>query len=283
MTPEATGAAAVGRTIEVRDTLRREPSERLLDLLGRDDALGDALPPLAHWLHFHAPEPLEAAGPDGHPRRGDFLPALSHLPRRMWAGSDVTFHRPLPIGASALKRTTIESVESKTGRSGPLAFARLLHEVFVDDALAVTDRQTLVFREAPEGRTARMAPPDAPHTAWGRTVVPDAVTLFRYSALTWNSHRIHYDADYARDVEGYPDLVVHGPLLATLLADLASERGTLSRFRFQARAPLFRGDTVVLEGQKREDGEREDGERRGGAALVARAGAVAMEAAAEYR
>ena len=237
----------------MRDRLDPLAANRLLDLLGHrgDLAEGDNLPPLSHWLHFAGVEPYGERGADGHPLRGDFLPALPHLPRRMWAGSRVTFHRPLVGGKEAERTTTIVNLVEKDGRSGPLAFATLHHEVKVDGEVAVMDEQTLVFREAADGPAVRPegTAPAVPGE-WHREVRPDATMLFRYSALTWNSHRIHYDADYAREAEGYPDLVIHGPLTATLLLDLArreTER-EIAAFEFQAKAPLFLGDTISLDG-----------------------------------
>ena len=238
----------------VHDTPDVLASRRLLDLLGHESGSiehGDPLPPLAHWLHFGGVEPFARCGPDGHGRRGDFLPALPHLPRRMWAGSRVVFHAPLVAGTVVERTTTITDLTEKTGRSGPLAFLTLRHEVRSNGALAVTDEQTLVFREAPSGPVSR--PEGAgplPPGEWHRMVEPDAVMLFRYSALTWNSHRIHYDSDYARRVEGYPAPVIHGPLTATLLLDLAVRHASrpVASFEFQAKAPLYLGDTISLNG-----------------------------------
>ena len=250
---------AVGRTREVADVPDALASMRLLDLLGHPASqirAGDALPPLAHWLHFGGVEPLAECGPDGHPRRGDFLPALPYLPRRMWAGSRVRFHAPLRAGEPASKRSTVVSLAHKNGRSGPLAFAVLRHEVADRGGRAlVTEDQTLVFREAPKEPVQRTGAPDGgsddPAPPWQRRVEPDLVMLFRYSALTFNSHRIHYDADYVREVEGYAAPVIHGPLTATLLLDLALRHAngrTPETFAFTARAPLVLGDAIELRG-----------------------------------
>ena len=243
----------VGPTRNVADRLHAKAANRLLDLLGHEPRItdGDALPPLAHWLHFGGIEPYCERGPDGHRRRGDFLPALPHLPRRMWAGSRVTFHGALVAGREAERTSTIVDVTEKEGRSGLLAFATVRHEVREGGDLKVSEDQTLVFREASDGPVARPdAPGPTPRAEWHRDVVPDATMLFRYSALTWNSHRIHYDADYCRDVEGYPNLVIHGPLTATLLLDLAMRHDdrAVASFSFTAKAPFLLGDTVALDG-----------------------------------
>ena len=258
----------------VHDTPDVLASRRLLDLLGHESGSiehGDPLPPLAHWLHFGGVEPFARCGPDGHGRRGDFLPALPHLPRRMWAGGRITFHEPLRAGHPARKRSRVGDVSQKQGRSGPLAFATVHHEIEASDGRPlVSEEQTLVFREAPRGPTPRTGgATERPHGTWHREVVPDAVMLFRYSALTFNSHRIHYDADYVRDVENYPGLVIHGPLTATLLLDLALRNGggaSVASFSFQARAPLCLGDRVALDGEP------------GGTLTASTGGAVAMEA-----
>ncbi|AIP34118.1 hypothetical protein DR64_7871 [Paraburkholderia xenovorans LB400] len=212
------------------------------------------LPPLSHWLYFLSTAPMSRLGTDGHPRRGDFLPPIS-LPRRMWAGSRIDFLVPIVIGAPIERTSTIVRVNEKRGRSGTLCFVTLLHEVKVDSILAVREEQDIVYREAsPLGdpltkgvavtESAALASPD-----WTRTVMPDPVLLFRYSALTFNGHRIHYDRDYATKEEGYPGLVVHGPLQATLLLDLISRSrpaATVRKFSFRAKNPLFDGKPLEL-------------------------------------
>ncbi len=216
---------------EVLDPARLAALRATLDL----PAGGDALPPFAHQIYFWQAERPAALGHDGHPATGGFIPDLG-LPRRMWAGGRLTFAAPLRTGRPARKTTTIASVAKKTGRSGPLAFVTLKHRFEQEGTLRITEEQDLVYRpdDAPAAAPqpcARIAP--EPHTA-------DPTLLFRYSALTFNGHRIHYDADYARQVEGYAGLVVHGPLLAQLLA-LRAERmlGTLLTFAFRARSPVI--------------------------------------------
>ena len=246
-------------------------ANRLLDLLGHAPGVaeGEAMPLLSHWLHFGGVEPHAERGPDGHRRRGDFLPALPRLPRRMWAGSRVTFHGDLVAGAAVERTTTIADIVEKEGRSGPLAFATLRHAVRDGERLLVEEEQTLVFREAPDGPATRPPAGEAGASlSWHRDVTPDAVMLFRYSALTWNSHRIHYDADYVRRAEGYPDLVIHGPLTATLLLDLTRrhDERPVATFAFRALAPLFLGDTIALDGGP------------DGALVASREGVASMEA-----
>lgn len=224
------------------DTLVAAPLSRLAALFDHDGAHwpANALPPLAHWLYFLPDDPQSTLAADGHPSRGAFLPPID-APRRMWAGGRVTFHGPLPIGAAATRRSIVTDVTPKQGRSGTLTFVTVRHEVHLASGLAVSEEQDLVFR-GPGGGALAAAPPDPRTSAASRDVVPDVTTLFRFSALTFNAHRIHYDRPYARDVEGYPDLVVHGPMQAMLLVDhllRARPRTTLSHFAYRGVRPVF--------------------------------------------
>jgi hydroxyacyl-ACP dehydratase HTD2-like protein with hotdog domain len=184
-------------------------------------------------------------GPDGHPKRGGFLPPVHDLPRRMWAGGRLTFHDAALRAGDAVRRTsTILSVQEKAGGSGRLVFVTVRHVVEGPAGLSIEEEQDIVYRGA-EGAAVKPAPaaPDWPGAA-RREMVPDPVMLFRYSALTGNGHRIHYDHPYVTQVEGYPGLVVHGPLQATLMAALAVETtpgATLRRFAFRGRRPCFDG------------------------------------------
>jgi 3-methylfumaryl-CoA hydratase len=204
----------------------------------------DELPPLAHWLYFVPRERQSLLERDGHPRRGDFLPPVP-LPRRMWVGSRVRFLARISIEAAMRRRSTILRLTAKQGRSGPLVFLTLKHEIAVADALAIIEEQDIVFRSAPgPGNVGAEPPPEATvrtsHAT--RSYIPDPVQLFRFSALTFNAHRIHYDRDYARGVESYQGLVVHGPLVATLLMDhfLRRSPGAAVRaFSFRAERALF--------------------------------------------
>lgn len=235
-------SAWVGRTQRRRDVVASAPLVALSALLDRDDPPprpGDAAPPLAHWLYFLPAYRQSAAGPDGHEAHGSFLPPLG-LPRRMWAGSRIEFVRPLRLGAEVERVSRIQGIESKHGRSGELVFITVRHEVSDAEGLVLSDEHDIVFREA-----AALAPAAVPaprDEAWHRVIHPDPLLLFRYSAVTFNGHRIHYDQPYATKVEGYPGLVVHGPLIATLLVDLLRRERpelALKTYSFKAMRPLF--------------------------------------------
>jgi Uncharacterized conserved protein len=240
-------AAWVGRTERRRDVITPAPLVALSALLDRDDPPplpGDAAPPLAHWLYFLPAYRQSAASEDGHEAHGAFMPSLE-LPRRMWAGSRIEFVRPLRVGVEVERVSRIQSVERKQGRSGALAFITVRHEVSDDGGLVLTDEHDIVFREA--AALAAPAVPAARDEAWHREIRPDPLLLFRYSAVTFNGHRIHYDQPYATKVEGYPGLVVHGPLIATLLVDLLRRERpgiSLKRYEFRAMRPLF--DTAAF-------------------------------------
>lgn len=210
--------------------------------LGGDPTLqpGDPLPPFFHQLYFWAPEPPEHLGRDGHPKVGGVIPDMG-LPRRMWAGGRLVFHTALRLGQEATRVTACETAVRKLGRSGPLGFVTLRHEMWQEGTLCVTEWQDLVYREAPDMKAPRPTPPVAAtdeDEAVERSF--DPTLLFRYSALTLNGHRIHYDQPYARAVEGYDGLVVHGPLLAQHLMLMAEAAlGPLESFRFRATSPLM--------------------------------------------
>ncbi|QFT91609.1 hypothetical protein FIU86_02065 [Roseovarius sp. THAF9] len=208
-------------------------------------ATGDALPPFFHQIYFWDPQVPSDLGRDGHPELGGVIPDMG-LPRRMWAGGQLQFHAPFRAGRPATRRTTRERAEHKQGRSGPLAFVTLRHEIWQDDTCCITEHQDLVYREDEMGQ--KPEPPRAPYGATKtRTVSFDSTLLFRYSALTFNGHRIHYDEDYARKVEGYGGLVVHGPLLAHHLMQMADAKlGGLTRFNFRATSPLMHFETAEL-------------------------------------
>lgn len=235
----------VGRSQTRDDTIDARPIALLSATLDRDDPApqaGDVVPPLWHWLYFLPSYRQSEVGADGHAQRGGFLPPVP-LPRRMWAGSRIEWHRALTVGSTATRISRIVSVVPKRGQSGELVFVVVRHELSVANSLVLTEEHDIVYRDlaaAPAAATRAAAP--QPAATWTRRIVPDDVLLFRYSALTFNSHRIHYDRRYAREVEGYPGLVVHGPLLATLLVDLWRRQQpgtTLARFEFRALQPLF--------------------------------------------
>jgi 3-methylfumaryl-CoA hydratase len=237
----------IGRSEEVGDTASPGPLAGLNALFDRADSSDDGvLPPLAHWCYFLPRARQSEIGEDGHPRRGPFLPPIA-LPRRMWAGGRVTFLAPMPIGSRLVRRTTIVGIEPKTGASGTMIFVKLRHEISAQGDLAIIEEQDIVYRGAPsEALALPVMSPQFPGPM--QVVVPDPVMLFRFSALTFNAHRIHYDRPYATEVEGYPGLVVHGPLTAMLLlnASCGSRADSVASFDFQARRPLFAGSPFGL-------------------------------------
>ncbi len=270
----------LGRTEQRSDQIGAAPLNAWAATLDRDDAEalpGGDVPPLAHWLFFLPAAPQSQLGPDGHPPRGGFLPPIP-LPRRMWAGGRLTFHHALHVGDDVTRASRIVGVDAKSGRSGALAFVTVRHEVTDARGLAITEEHDIVYREAPRPDVAPAAPQPAPtDEMFSRRVVPDPVLLFRFSALTFNGHRIHYDRSYVTEVEGYPGLIVHGPLIATLLMDLLRRerpQARVQRFAFTAKSPLF--DPHPFDVCGRADGERT-------VALWARnhQGALAMQASAE--
>ena len=238
-----------GRGETWHDQLHAAPLRGLSATLDRDDpppAPGSALPPLGHWLYFLPTARQSELGADGHPKRGGFLPPVP-LPRRMWAGGRLSWQagNPLCVGQQVERRSTIRSVTHKAGRTGELVFVLVEHQIHNAHGLALTEAHDIVYRSAPQPDDPA-PPPQTPalagQQAWSRTIVPDDVLLFRYSALTFNGHRIHYDRRYATEVEGYPGLIVHGPLIATLLLDLLRRerpQSQVARFEFRAVRPTF--------------------------------------------
>jgi 3-methylfumaryl-CoA hydratase len=237
----------VGRTETVDDVVTATPCAGLAATLDHEPmrpASGTALPPLWHWLYFLPLHRQSEIGADGHARRGGFLPPVP-LPRRMWAGSQLSFRTPIRVGDAVRRVSSIESVREKSGRTGPLVFVKVKHEVFCNSAAvaALTEFHDIVYRESAQPGEAAPQPQAAPaSSAWQRTITPDDVFLFRYSALTFNGHRIHYDRRYVTEVEGYPGLIVHGPLIATLLMDLLRRQmpqAQVEHFEFRAVRPTF--------------------------------------------
>lgn len=218
--------------------------------LGRTECYeaGDALPEFFHQAYFWDAKPPDSLGRDGHPRVGGGVIPETGLSRRMWAGGKLLFHAPFRAGIAARKHSVCETLERKTGRSGPLAIVRLRHEIFQESSLRVTEWQDLVYRADPVANGIMPPPPRAPQDEDVSERVDFSTTmLFRYSALTFNGHRIHYDMPYAQDVEGYAGLVVHGPLLAQCLMLLAVRQlGPLRQFSFRATAPLAHTEQAEL-------------------------------------
>jgi len=251
--------AWLNRSETTTDDVPPFPLRAMASTLGRE--WPDTVPPLWHWLYFLSAAPLAKVGTDGHPRRGGFLPPVE-LPRRMWAGGRLTFAAPLPVGKPASRRSEITHIEEKTGRSGRLVFVTVRHRIESAGLLCIEEEQDLVYRDAPQAGGSAPAAAEAPAgEAWSRTVEPDPVLLFRYSALTFNGHRIHYDYPYATREEGYAGLVVHGPLVATLLADLVSRKrpdSALATFAFRALRPAYAGRALTLCGKPSLDGRAAD-------------------------
>ncbi|MDO8315741.1 MAG: MaoC family dehydratase N-terminal domain-containing protein [Rugosibacter sp.] len=257
-----------GRSETVQDVLHAKPLVLFSAMLDRQDSppkAGDEIPPFWHGLYFLTATRQSELGADGHPPRGGFLPPVP-LPRRMFAGAQVDFVRPLHVEQAVERRSTILGVSQKQGRSGEMVFLQLQHEISDAAGVCVVETQDIVYREdpgsatanaqaaptikpsatAPQGHLLRGVSPaptfPAMEALWSRTIVPDPVLLFRYSALTFIGHRIHYDYPYTTEVEGYPGLVVHGPLQATLLLDLLRRelpQCMPQRFVFRAVNPLF--------------------------------------------
>jgi len=252
----------VGRTETLVDDITAAPLRGLSATLDREDpppVAGTAVPPLWHWLYF-LPQPRRSEiGPDGHARRGGFLPPVP-LPRRMWAGGRLHWHQQvLQVGDAVKRLSRIESVTHKAGRTGDLVFVLVRHEIHNAQGLTLSEEHDIVYRANPQpGDPVPPPQPAAKEAAWTETVTPDDVLLFRYSALTFNSHRIHYDRRYVTEVEGYPGLIVHGPLIATLLAELVRKHmpgARLLKFEFRAVRPVFDLWPFKLHGLPSADGK----------------------------
>ena len=250
-----------GRSETLHDEIAAAPVRNLSATLDRDDpapVAGTELPPLWHWLYFLPSARQSEIGPDGHPRRGGFLPPVP-LPRRMWAGGRLQWQAPLRVGDKVQRTSRIVSVTHKSGRTGDLVFVLVRHEVGNANGVALTEEHDIVYRAAAQPGDPVPPPQAAPADAvWSREIVPDDVLLFRYSALTFNGHRIHYDRKYVTEVEGYPGLIVHGPLIATLLVDLARRErpgAQLRSFSFKAVRPTFDLNPFRVCGEPAADGK----------------------------
>jgi len=259
--------AWTGRSEKLDDVVTATPYAALSATLDWPSSLnaqrphdGTPLPYLWHWLYFLPIYPQSEIGSDGHARRGGFLPPVP-LPRRMWAGSDFEFHEPLLVGDALSRTSTIVDIKEKSGRTGNLIFVKVRHEIRRNGAqkVALTEHHNIVYRDAPKPEDVTPPPQVAPvECAWQRNIVPDDVLLFRYSALTFNGHRIHYDRKYVTEVEGYPGLIVHGPLIATLLMDLLRRQkpdAQVARFEFKAVRPTFDIHPFSVHGQPSDDGK----------------------------
>ncbi|TDF67491.1 MaoC family dehydratase N-terminal domain-containing protein [Cupriavidus sp. L7L] len=253
----------IGRSEQWEDTVTAAPIAALratLDYPAAAQTAGTPLPPLWHWLYFLPMHRQSEIGHDGHAKRGGFLPPVP-LPRRMWAGGQFEFRHPLRVGDKIQRTSIIDDVTSKEGRTGKLVFVKVRHEIRVIGTAepALVEFHDIVYREAQQSGEAPVMPQAAPaEAAWQRQIVPDDVLLFRYSALTFNGHRIHYDRRYVTEVEGYPGLIVHGPLIATLLLDLLQRelpQAEVASFRFRAVRPTFDLHPFRVSGQPQSDGK----------------------------
>lgn len=273
--------AWVGRTESSEEYISLTPMLAMaatLDDTSQDVADGSPVPPLWHWCYFLPRAAQSSLNSDGHPPRGGFLPPIPY-PRRMFAGSRLRFHRPLTIGQPARREGIIRNVQQKTGRSGALAFVTVGYTFSQAGETCIEEEQDIVYREpgppAPVPEPAELPP--VPAGAWSRTITPTTTLLFRFSALTFNAHRIHYDRPYATSEEGYPGLVVHGPLTAMLLLQLVRQHTSqpITGFRFRGQAPLFDLAPFRLVGTPAADGSQVE--------LMAQApdGKTALSASAE--
>jgi 3-methylfumaryl-CoA hydratase len=270
----------VGRseTSEVRlDPWPANALQASLDLARPEQAITEDLPPLWHWLYFLEAAPRSRIGSDGHPQRGGFMPPID-LPRRMFAGGRSRFERPLKLGQLAHQTREILKIERKTSGSGDLVFVTVGHDYEQDGVLCIREERDFVFLAPQPPSSAALAAIEPPPAGqWRISLTPDPVLLFRFSALTFNGHRIHYDTAYAQVEENLAERVVHGPLTAILLAELVRlEAGkAVRRFEFRARKPFFVGQAMTVNGTLAADGDIElHAQSAGGGLMTARAEAV---------
>lgn len=261
MSDTADYSAWIGRRMTAQDEAARWPVEALaatLDVANPAPRKGDPLPAGWHWLFFLEAKPASQLGPDGHPRRGDFLPPVA-LPRRMWAGGRLAFHDALRVGDDLQRDSEIVSVTSKSGKTGALVFVTVRHTVTAGGKVAVVEEHDIVYRDAAKPGDAAPQAKAAPVTSgWKRDIAPDPVLLFRFSALTFNGHRIHYDLDYVREEEHYPGLIVHGPLQTMLMLELcrAQDARPVKKLDYRAMHPVFHTDRFSVNGQLTADGRQ---------------------------
>ncbi len=257
----------VGRSESRTDAVTAFPVAALSATLNRPadlPAAGSPIPAVWHWLYFLPLYQQSEAGPDGHPQRGGFMPPIA-LPRRMWAGSQITFSQPLRVGDRIRRDSTIVSINEKSGRTGSLIFVKVRHQIYRNDEAeaAIDEQHDIVYRPAASPKDRPVAPVTAPPAGlWERSVHGDELMLFRYSALTFNGHRIHYDRSYVTAVEGYPGLIVHGPLIATLLLDGLRHQfpdAIVTHFEFKAIRPTFDINRFSICGAPLSDANRPDG------------------------
>jgi len=242
----STYQAWVGKTLEQRDVISQAGVDRFCATFGFEHE-GTFAPHGYHWCLCLPDTSTSELGLDGHPPKGGFMPPIN-LPRRMWAASRVEFLRPLPLGASIVRRSSITAINEKTGKTGALVFVEVDHETWVNDDIAIREQQTIVYREAAGSRTPLPKVSAGAPDGWQivEQLKPEPTILFRYSSLTFNTHRIHYDLPYAKSEELYPALVVQGPLMATQALQLAAQHGEIKEFSFKALSAAFCDQPLYL-------------------------------------
>jgi len=264
------------KEVEVTTTIDLETANLMQATLNRgfEFKAEDELPPAWHWLYFHEPVVADNLGIEGHEKLGNFMPPVkfgsADTPQRMWAGGKITFFEPIRLGDSAFKISKIKSITPKEGRSGKLVFVIVEHEVH-SETLCLVEEQTIVYKEPVESPVLAKAKDVPKDSIFTKSYQPDPIMLFRYSALTFNAHRIHYDVDFCREVEGYPNLVVHGPLTATLILDLYYHQfpdKKIKEFEYRGQSPLFIPNTFSVNGK--ENGEAWASNHEGGLAMSAK-------------
>lgn len=248
-------SAWLGKTQTVLDRLDPNHAACIAATLGEPaPVLGQTIPPLWHWAYFLETVPISMTGADGHPARGSFLPPADNR-NRMWAGGRITFDGALKVGVEAHKTSTVTAIQEKKGRTGSLLFVTVKHDIVQDGKLVVSEEQDIVYREPSPPKLAGTEP--APAAQWREEINPTAVLLFRYSAVTFNSHRIHYDHPYVTGVEGYPGLVVHGPMIATLMCQAfahANPQAKLKQLTYRGLRPLIAPTPFTVAGHIAEPG-----------------------------
>jgi 3-methylfumaryl-CoA hydratase len=272
--------ARLGTKVTDHDVATEAPLRGMVVTFDRDETApveGEPIPPGWHLAYFPAASRLSTLGADGLPLESGVLPAMP-LPRRMYAGATLTFHAPILVGDKLRRETEFSDVQLRKGSTGTLIVATQTRRIYTSRGLALTEDTVSVFREAVEPGTKSGIPqtdPPPPGMTWTRTIKPDPVSLFRYSALTFNPHRIHYDRPYAMNTEGYPGLVVHGPFSQQCLLDLLRDNThrAIVTFTMRARAPIFDDAPFTLHGRMAGENEAElyAVSARGGIAMQARA------------
>jgi 3-methylfumaryl-CoA hydratase len=250
----------IGKSETSKDRLHSDKLAGLAATLDQDELdllAGDLVPPAWHWIFFNPIVRASGIGSDGHPSRGEFLPPVD-LPRRMWAGGRIFWKENLLVDDPVTRNSVVADVRHKSGKSGDLVFVMVRHQITGKRGGFVEEEQDIVYRSAPNKHDPQPPAKEAPSDAlWSRTINPDPLLLFRYSALTFNGHRIHYDYPYVTKEEGYPGLIVHGPLIATLLLDLCRREcrdQEIKRFEYRAMSPLFAPLPFTVNGRFGESG-----------------------------